>query len=98
MSYGNNYRIAIADLICMAYFLIFNFVLKSVNSCDISQPLQALIDIVALWGSIGATIAVFYPINRTAALLLLPHLGWISFATLLNFEIWRRNRGSKKTE
>ena len=57
--------------------------------------LQALIDIVALWGSIAASIVVFYPVNRTAALLLLPHLGWVSFATLLNFSIWRLNRSKK---
>lgn len=54
--------------------------------------LQALINILALWGSIAASIAVFYPVNHTAALLLLPHLGWVSFATLLNFDIWRLNR------
>ena len=59
---------------------------------------QGLIDIAALWGSIGVTIAVFYPINRAAALLLVPHFAWVSFATILNFEIWRRNRGNKKQE
>ena len=58
--------------------------------------LQALIDIVGLWGSIAASIAVFYPVNRTAALLLLPHLGWVSFATILNFDIWRLNRETTK--
>ena len=66
------------------------------NSIDLFSCVQGLIDIAALWGSIGVTIAVFYPINRAAALLLLPHFGWVSFATILNFEIWRRNRGNKK--
>ena len=53
--------------------------------------LQALVDIVALWGSIVATMVVFHPINGTAALLLLPHLGWVSFATYINLEYLRLN-------
>ncbi len=69
-----------------------------VSSCT-DTLLQALVDIVALWGSIVATIVVFHPINRTAALLLLPHLGWVSFATYLNFDFWRLNgRGDQAIE
>ncbi len=49
-------------------------------------------DVLLLWLSIAATIAVFYPIERRAAFLLLPYLGWVSFAACLNFTIWRMNR------
>ena len=49
-------------------------------------------DVLLLWLSIVATIAVFYPIERRAAFLLLPYLGWVSFAACLNFTIWRMNR------
>jgi tryptophan-rich sensory protein len=47
--------------------------------------------IALLWVSIVATIAEFWPIKRLAALLLVPYLGWVSFASVLNAEIARRN-------
>ncbi len=33
----------------------------------------------------------FYKINKVAGLILIPYLIWISFASLLNFSIWRLN-------
>jgi tryptophan-rich sensory protein len=51
----------------------------------------ALAVIGALWISIVATIAQFARIRPAAALLLVPYLAWVSFATLLNAEIARRN-------
>jgi len=54
----------------------------------------AFLDILLLWLSVAATIAVFYPLERDAALLLLPYLAWVSFASALNFTIWRMNRSS----
>jgi hypothetical protein len=54
----------------------------------------ALVDIVAMWGAIVATIALFHPVIGGWALgLLLPYLAWVSFATALNAWIWRNNRG-----
>jgi tryptophan-rich sensory protein len=47
--------------------------------------------IALLWVSILATVAAFWRINRAAALLLVPYLAWVSFASLLNAEIARRN-------
>jgi len=44
-----------------------------------------------LWVAILATVAEFWRLNRAAALLLLPYLGWVSFATILNAEVARRN-------
>jgi translocator protein len=49
------------------------------------------LDIVLLWLSIVGTIALFYPINESAALLLLPYLAWVTFAAVLNFALWRLN-------
>jgi tryptophan-rich sensory protein len=57
------------------------------------RPDLAFLDVMLLWISIAATIAVFYPVDRFAAYLLLPYLGWVSFASALNFTIWRMNRG-----
>jgi benzodiazapine receptor len=58
------------------------------------RPDLAFMEIVILWFSIVATIATFHPLNAVAAWLLLPYLGWVTFAAALNFTIWRMNRGS----
>ncbi|XP_064617627.1 translocator protein-like [Liolophura sinensis] len=52
----------------------------------------ATIEIGVLWGAIVATMYTFYPINKTASLLLLPYLGWVSFASALTYSIWKRNK------
>lgn len=57
------------------------------------------IEISLLTANIAACIYAFYPINKTAAYLLLPYLAWVSFATAINFNIWKRNsKNSKKQE
>jgi tryptophan-rich sensory protein len=52
----------------------------------------ALVVIGMLWLAIVATIAEFGRARPLAAVLLVPYLGWVSFASLLNAEIWRLNR------
>lgn len=56
------------------------------------RPELGFIDIVLIWLSIIATMALFFPIDAVAALLLLPYLAWITFAAALNFAVWRLNR------
>ncbi|XP_053201692.1 translocator protein-like isoform X1 [Panonychus citri] len=51
----------------------------------------ALADILALIGVIGGCVATFYPVNKTAAYMMIPYLLWTSFASLLNFKIWLDN-------
>jgi tryptophan-rich sensory protein len=58
------------------------------------RPGLALIEIVMLWATILATIITFQPVSAPAALLLVPYLVWVSFASALNFSIWRRNRSN----
>ncbi len=56
------------------------------------SPIAGLFVIVLLWLAILITILRFYPISRTAALLLIPYLAWVSFATLLNASLYALNR------
>lgn len=53
------------------------------------HPDLALVDIALLWLAIAAVIVTFWRHARGAALLLAPYLGWVSFATYLNVEVWR---------
>jgi tryptophan-rich sensory protein len=51
----------------------------------------AFADIVALWLAILATLVAFLRVSAPAGILLVPYLGWVSFAAVLNFAIWRLN-------
>jgi tryptophan-rich sensory protein len=55
------------------------------------RPDLGFVDIVLVWLSIVATIVLFMPIHVGAALLLVPYLAWVTFATALNFAVWRLN-------
>ncbi len=59
------------------------------------DPRGALVVIAMLWFAILATIAEFGRLRPTAAVLLVPYLGWVSFASLLNAEIVRRNPAAR---
>lgn len=56
------------------------------------NPLAGLLDIIPLWAAILATLLFFWRISPPAGLLLAPYWLWVSFATVLNFSIWRLNR------
>jgi benzodiazapine receptor len=55
-------------------------------------PALALLEILALWGAILATLVEFSRIDRLAAMLLVPYQLWVTFATALNAAIWWLNR------
>jgi uncharacterized protein YbjT (DUF2867 family)/tryptophan-rich sensory protein len=55
------------------------------------SPGIAFADIVLLWIAILATIVAFGRVSSLAATLLVPYLAWVSFATALNWSIWRLN-------
>ena len=62
------------------------------------RPDLGFVDIVLVWSSIVATIVLFTPIHLAAALLLLPYLAWVTFATALNFTVWRLNPSAGQGE
>jgi translocator protein len=51
----------------------------------------ALADIVLLLGLIVATMFAFARVHGLAAILLLPYLAWVMFATALTYAIWQGN-------
>ena len=55
------------------------------------SPALAFADIVLLWLTLLATIVAFWKVQVAAAVLLLPYLGWVSFASALNLALWRLN-------
>ena len=57
----------------------------------LQNPLAGLIDIVFLWASIILTIVLFWKVLPIAGIILIPYLLWVTFATALNFSIWRLN-------
>ena len=63
----------------------------SVIFFGLHRPDLAFLEIVGLWLSIVATIAVFHPIEPLAAYLLVPYACWVGFAVVLNYCIWRLN-------
>lgn len=56
------------------------------------QPLWGLADIAALWVMIVVTMVLFFRVSKPAGWLFVPYLAWVSFASVLNYEIWRLNR------
>ena len=55
------------------------------------MPGAAFVEIVALLAAIVATTIAFWPKSMAAGILMLPYLGWVAFASVLNFTIWRLN-------
>jgi translocator protein len=51
----------------------------------------ALADIILLWGAILLTLVSFWRLQPLAGALMLPYLLWVTFASALNYSIWRLN-------
>lgn len=58
----------------------------------LNSPLGGIFVIVPFLAAILATVALFRPLDRLAANLQWPYVGWVSFATVLNVSIWWLNR------
>ena len=55
------------------------------------QPGWAFAEMIILWLAILATTVAFFRSSQSAGWLMLPYLAWVSFASVLNFAIWRMN-------
>lgn len=55
------------------------------------QGALAFGEIVLLWLLIAAVIYLFWQLSKAAAVLLMPYLAWVSFATALTYATWQLN-------
>lgn len=79
-------------LLFFAVQLIVN-VLWNAAFFTLRSPANGLVVIAILWVLILITILKFWPVNKTAALLLVPYIVWVSIASYLNYLLWALNTG-----
>lgn len=73
----------LAQLVCNALWSWFFFAWR--------RGALALADIILLLGLIVATLFAFAHVDTLAAILLVPYLAWVTFATALTHAVWRAN-------
>jgi tryptophan-rich sensory protein len=79
--------------LALAFFsgqLILN-ALWSILFFGLQSPISALVCIILLLFMIISTIVLFWRISKNAALLMIPYVLWVSFASILNYFIWALN-------
>jgi translocator protein len=83
-------RAAALPLAVFAVQLVFNM-LWSIIFFGMHRAGPAFVDIVLLWGAILVTIILFWRVRAMAGALLLPYLLWVTYASALNYSIWKMN-------
>ena len=76
------------------FFFIAQLLLNAIWSYlffGLHNILLALIEIILLWLIIYETYLLFKKINKTAAVLFIPYLTWVAFATILTIFIYILN-------
>ena len=77
-------------MILFSIQLILNF-FWSFIFFKLQQPGWAFAEIILMWVMILLTILWFGKISAMAAWLLVPYICWVSFASVLNYSIWKLN-------
>ena len=83
-----------ANNACLGWFclqLLLNAVWSPIFF-GLRRPGAALVNIALLWLTIVMCLIRFWAVDPQAGWLFVPYLLWVSFASLLNFELWRLNR------
>lgn len=70
--------------------LLFNF-WWTIIFFKFQSPIWAFAEIMVLWLLILLTIFKFAQISKTASWLLVPYISWVTFAALLNYNLWILN-------
>lgn len=83
-------KIRLIALVLFGIQFLFN-IAWSYLFFGINKPLFSFIDILFLLGFIVATGFYFFKVNKTAGYLLIPYFLWVSFASFLNYNLWRLN-------
>ena len=94
-AWGSRYRMP--AILAFAVQLLVNLAWSPVFFGE-HEMTFALYVILVLDVAVIMTIALFWQVRRVAALLLLPYLAWILFATVLNYEFVRLNPGADGVE
>lgn len=82
--------IRLIALILFAVQFVFN-VAWSYLFFRLNKPFLSFIEILILLGLIIATAFYFFKIDKNAGYLLIPYFLWVSFASFLNYSIWKLN-------
>lgn len=76
------------------YHFVFQLLLNALWSIvffGLKNPFGGMIIILALLTMIILTIKWFRVISKTAAILMIPYVLWVAFASALNYKIWELN-------
>lgn len=65
--------------------------LWSVLFFGLRRPDAALVDVLTLLAVIGFILVRYWRMDRIAAVLWLPYVAWVTYASALNFSIWQMN-------
>ncbi|KFO30414.1 translocator protein 2 [Fukomys damarensis] len=56
---------------------------------EAANPGLALLHLLLLYGLVVSMVLVWHPVNKLAALLLLPYLAWLTVTAVLTYRLWR---------
>ena len=83
-------KIRMIALVLFTIQFIFN-VAWSYLFFGINRPGIAFAEILVMLGFIIATTIYFFKVNKVSGYLLIPYILWVSFASILNYSIWKLN-------